>query len=207
MRSCWLLLLGLSNCSLQFDSERVEQGTGNGGVAAGGANAGGGGGGVAGAAGSTPAGGAGGAPGCSCAEPHCVGKSLISYACVESTCQEAALDCEFDCDVDHCTLAPNGESCDGPVECESGFCVEGVCCNTACETDCRSCLAANTNGQQGKCMRVKDGTDPQLDCGGEGCTGDTVFSYSCFNGACSGSSQVCPCGCFGSICFGCGGGE
>jgi hypothetical protein len=193
--------MALCNCSLRFDGERVEQGMGN----AGSSSAGGGTGGAGGTAGSPPAGGAGGATICDCPETQCVGDSLVSYTCVGSTCQESALLCEFDCDVDRCTLAPNGDVCDSELQCESGFCVEGVCCNTACDTECHSCLAANTSGKQGKCLPVGDGSDPYSDCGGEGCNGDTVFSYYCFNGACSGSTQQCPCGCFGSVCFGCGG--
>lgn len=35
-----------------------------------------------------------------------------------------------------------GEKCTIDAECLSGFCVDGVCCNTACDTECYSCSAA-----------------------------------------------------------------
>jgi hypothetical protein len=35
-----------------------------------------------------------------------------------------------------------GEKCTLAAECLSGFCVDGVCCNTACGAECYSCVAA-----------------------------------------------------------------
>src|SRR4051794_2508881 len=32
-----------------------------------------------------------------------------------------------------------GETCTSADECDSGFCVDGVCCNTACDGQCQAC--------------------------------------------------------------------
>src|SRR5262249_42741724 len=38
--------------------------------------------------------------------------------------------------------APNGTSCTLGNQCQSGFCVEGVCCDSACNGVCQACKAA-----------------------------------------------------------------
>lgn len=43
---------------------------------------------------------------------------------------------------------PNGDSCTNSAECQSGFCVDGVCCNTACNGPSEQC---NVPGQRGTC--------------------------------------------------------
>lgn len=46
----------------------------------------------------------------------------------------------------------NGELCGGAGECLSGFCKDGVCCNSACTDVCKSCSS-------GTCSSVTRGTD------------------------------------------------
>jgi hypothetical protein len=55
----------------------------------------------------------------------------------------------------------NGDPCQAGNECTSDFCVEGVCCNSACNGVCESCIA----GQRGRCDPAPDGTDPKMQCG------------------------------------------
>ncbi len=53
----------------------------------------------------------------------------------------------------------NGTRCDSKTECESDFCVEGVCCNAACEGglgQCQSCLSGSAG--PGTCSVVPPGT-------------------------------------------------
>jgi MYXO-CTERM domain-containing protein len=44
--------------------------------------------------------------------------------------------------------APNGTPCDWPTSCQSGYCIDGVCCNSACgngtKGDCQACLKSET---------------------------------------------------------------
>lgn len=48
-------------------------------------------------------------------------------------------------------LGALGDACGSGDECDSGFCVDDVCCDTACDGACGSCLAADTGGTDGTC--------------------------------------------------------
>ena len=50
-------------------------------------------------------------------------------------------------------LKPNGQLCAAGNECTSGFCVDGVCCNNACDGQCRTC-------ETGTCANVTRKPDP-----------------------------------------------
>ena len=55
-----------------------------------------------------------------------------------------------------------GGACDCPDECASGFCADGVCCNTACTGGCVSCALPT---QKGECGPVGNGvSDPHGVC-------------------------------------------
>ena len=47
---------------------------------------------------------------------------------------------------------PNGELCGAPSQCQSGYCKDGVCCDTACTTPCMACVT-------GTCQVVKKAED------------------------------------------------
>jgi hypothetical protein len=47
----------------------------------------------------------------------------------------------------------NGELCADTTECMSGFCKDGVCCNNACDTPCKTC-------ETGTCASVSRKPDP-----------------------------------------------
>jgi hypothetical protein len=49
-----------------------------------------------------------------------------------------------------------GEYCSENLECASGFCVDGVCCENACSQKCQAC---NLSGYAGSCRMVSNGTD------------------------------------------------
>jgi hypothetical protein len=44
-----------------------------------------------------------------------------------------------------------GRQCTGSNQCASGFCVDGLCCNTACDGQCEAC---NIPGREGDCSLV-----------------------------------------------------
>ena len=77
-----------------------------------------------------------------------------------------------------------GDLCMASVQCSSSFCVEGVCCDSACATACVSCLAKNSGGKDGSCAAVTLGADPDNECiaqamstcgtKGTGCNGDKI---------------------------------
>lgn len=80
-----------------------------------------------------------------------------------------------------CVLRPNGDTCvgtggaggaggaggvggaggGGMSECQSGFCVDGVCCNTACGSTCQAC---DLTGNVGTCTPIPMGLDPDGEC-------------------------------------------
>jgi hypothetical protein len=60
-----------------------------------------------------------------------------------------------------------GAACDSAVQCESGACVDGVCCQTACSGTCQAC---NLPGTEGVCTPVPAGEPRPGTC--ERCDGD-----------------------------------
>ena len=104
------------------------------------------------------------------ADPSC-GPYLCDGATTDcpTTCGGDA-DCVANgyCDVDNsvCVAAQkaNGETCMFPNECQSGFCVDGFCCNVAgCAGDCNSC---GVPGLQGQCAPQQVGTTCRAAVGG-----------------------------------------
>ncbi|HXU01617.1 MAG TPA: hypothetical protein VN903_11530 [Polyangia bacterium] len=77
----------------------------------------------------------------------------------------------------------NGATCNIGKECINGACVENVCCDTACNGKCVSCLGARTGGADGTCAYAKVGTDPKNDC-------DPTDASTCgLDGFCDGAGQ------------------
>jgi MYXO-CTERM domain-containing protein len=64
-----------------------------------------------------------------------------------------------------CKKAP-GQPCDAADECASGFCIEGLCCDTACDGVCDSCV-------------VNPGTCVSKDCGAYSCNEDKSCRSEC----------------------------
>ncbi|MBM4353600.1 MAG: hypothetical protein FJ109_07340, partial [Deltaproteobacteria bacterium] len=96
--------------------------------------------------------------------------------CAPYGCDDAGFACRTFCQIDaHCVPThfcnksnecqmklDNGQECGGGNECKSGFCVDGVCCNTACADKCASCnLSFETKGT---CTYAANNTDPDKDC-------------------------------------------
>ncbi len=98
-----------------------------------------------------------------------------SAFCAPYACDDAGFACRTFCQVDaHCVPShfcnnsnvcqvkqDNGAPCGGANQCKSGYCVDGVCCNTQCADKCASCKIA---GSWGTCSYSANNTDPDLDC-------------------------------------------
>jgi hypothetical protein len=107
----------------------------------------------------------------------------LPIPCAPYLCDVDAGRCKSTCDgpadcvgglpcVSHtCVRLLGGPLCATGAECASGFCSEGVCCNSACTGSCRSC---NLAGAIGTCQPVPAGApDPHGACpGGSVCGGD-----------------------------------
>ncbi len=83
-------------------------------------------------------------------------------------------------------LRDKAATCSRNAECKSGFCVDKVCCETACNTGCVACsAAAKGQGEDGTCGNAASGLDPHDDC-----ARDPGFPASCkSDGACDGSGK------------------
>ena len=90
--------------------------------------------------------------------------------CASSCANDSACDNEAYCDAGgHC--APDqglGQGCAGGSQCASGACVDGVCCDTACNGSCQAC---SLFGSVGTCSLEPNGTDLDAECGAIGCIG------------------------------------
>jgi hypothetical protein len=117
-----------------------------------------------------------------------------SRACAPYTCNAAATACLQACALDvDCTAGTHCDSgtcindssvaCANDGECGSGFCVEGLCCDSACDGACESCTLA---GQEGTCAPSPAGTG----CGAASCLKETQT----LAGACDGSRNCAPLG-------------
>jgi hypothetical protein len=66
---------------------------------------------------------------------------------------------------------PLGVECDSDDNCESGHCADAVCCDTACEGACYSCLGSGhtqTGSGNGVCQRADSGSNPRVGCQSSG---------------------------------------
>ncbi|MCG5051902.1 MAG: hypothetical protein KA712_02990 [Myxococcales bacterium] len=141
--------------------------------------------------------------------------------CTPFSCDPAAAQCFGECTNDSqcapgqqckdgsCGKKPGGAACDSADECISGFCADGVCCNTSCDGACVSC---NQPLKMGECLPVAKGLpDPRMLCKDEGantcgtsgvCDGEGACArYSnttvCRPSRCEGNSEVAASTCDG----------
>lgn len=78
---------------------------------------------------------------------------------------------------------PDGVACSADGRCQSGFCVDGVCCESACgggaAMDCVVCSAAAGSSADGRCEARPDSMACEGTCGGAGTCGAGMCSTDC----------------------------
>lgn len=123
--------------------------------------------------------------------PIAFGASPLT-TCNGKLCDGMSLDCPATCEVAGCAYAglpgvcgptgeclnPQGSECTTTDQCQSGFCVDGFCCNSDCSGECVACVGAMGNGT---CQPIPAG-QPDPDC-------NPRF-------ACDGNGGVCLTQCF-----------
>jgi N-acetylneuraminic acid mutarotase len=121
---------------------------------------------------------------------HCVAqvKSCAPYLCANVTA--CASQCTQDAQCIPAHFCANnlcqpdqqeGQPCANAAQCQSGFCVDGRCCEDSCTAPCFACSQATTGAADGKCRPASAGIDPHQDCPDDG-------ALSCKrDGACDGS--------------------
>ncbi|MEB2313253.1 MAG: hypothetical protein OZ921_12455 [Sorangiineae bacterium] len=131
-------------------------------------------------------------------------------ACAPYVCTGASDACGTSCDAsaecaanhwcrasDHTCLpaVTNGAACSSPTECSSGHCVEGLCCDTACDSVCMACTAAaKGQGSDGTCGFVAAGRDPRDECPDEGAAMCKLDGACNGAGGCRKYAAGTPCG-------------
>ncbi len=112
----------------------------------------------------------------------------------------------FACDGAGACVGGNGKPCLVPADCLSNQCVDGVCCNSACNTSCRSCALP---GLEGSCELVGLGEDPENECPGvTNCSGAgecalLAYATACtLDAECAGGSYCVDGVCCQSACAG-----
>jgi hypothetical protein len=100
-------------------------------------------------------------------------QSCVPFACADGACRltcSAAGDCAPGsvCSMGSCGRKPLGSPCQAGAECNSGFCVDGVCCDVA---DCGGpCKACNVAGAAGSCQNLAANAEPRA----TGCASEAV---------------------------------
>jgi len=143
-----------------------------------------------------------------CVDGVCCSSAVCSGTCQscavvghEGTCTVAAAGTEVPgscpgqaCDSSGSCKTKNGTACSSASTCASGFCVDGVCCEDACDGTCVSC---NQAGRAGKCSAYAQGSDPETECTfGLGvcratCNGAGACDYPRAGTPCGNSCQSC----------------
>jgi hypothetical protein len=134
-------------------------------------------------------------------------KSNASVSCNEYKCDAQGKKCmttctaHADCAAGHyCTgnskcepKQADGKLCSAGVECASGHCYDGVCCNSFCSGACEACVAVYTGKADGICAPVAKGTDPKAACGATK-TCDGAASCKSKNGQSCAAAAACASG-------------
>jgi len=141
-----------------------------------------------------------------CAVASCSGPcQSCAVAGHEGTCMQATAGTEIPgscadgqaCDGSGSCKSKNAVACSSATACASGFCVDGVCCESACDGKCVSC---NQAASAGRCTGYAAGSDPENECG----RGQPLCRSTCNGaGACDYPQVGTPCGTV-EICDGAG---
>ncbi|MGZ3417898.1 MAG: hypothetical protein ACXVEE_08545 [Polyangiales bacterium] len=94
------------------------------------------------------------------------------------------------CDTSGACKSKNGQACSAGTDCASGACVDGFCCNAACNQACEVC-----NVTPGTCTAAPKGAGGRTSCGVGSCNGTShVCSTSCATDADCSASGFCNAG-------------
>jgi hypothetical protein len=116
------------------------------------------------------------------------------YACAASDrCASACADDSlclsgYFCQAPECVpILAAGEACQRAAQCQTGLCIDGVCCQDLCDGFCRRC---DIEGSRGQCADVPAGEDPDAECEGGGACGGACDG----GGGCAFPGTEKPCG-------------
>ena len=84
---------------------------------------------------------------------------------------------------------PDGYTCSAGTDCNSEHCVDGYCCNTACDGTCQRC--DSYDGTAGSCHNIADDHDPDDECSPSWNSCDSACVKRGGDGYCDGSAAAC----------------
>jgi hypothetical protein len=100
-------------------------------------------------------------------DAQCNGGYCYQNACAK--CDDATKngdETDTDCGGGHCNKCENAKTCGVTTDCNSMFCVDGVCCAEACDG---ACLACNIAGSEGTCDVIAKYAEDPIYGAGESC--------------------------------------
>jgi hypothetical protein len=92
------------------------------------------------------------------------GDSCSGGTCGCANGYKSGSETDVDCGGSACGKCAQGLKCLAGSDCTTGFCADGVCCNSACTGACKACTSAKTGQTTGTCANSTDGTDPDNEC-------------------------------------------
>lgn len=115
---------------------------------------------------------------------------VLNKTCVPACSSDA--DCPADSLCDPATSMCKGKlmlgaPCSSAAQCQSGFCVNQVCCDTACSGECQACSIAAGAATDGVCGSI---SPPNQDMDGDGFTGADGDCNDCNPAANPGAVEV-----------------
>jgi hypothetical protein len=101
-----------------------------------------------------------------CAVGYCADGARCASMCEDDSCPgDSYCGPRGECELPRA----DGSSCFGDTQCQSGHCVDRICCTEACTETCRSCIVP---GAVGTCTDAPAMTDPDAECPGGFCDGE-----------------------------------
>jgi hypothetical protein len=99
---------------------------------------------------------------CNPADARCFSSCTSGSQCFQTSCVTTSNKCDGQ-------SQPLGTGCAAAGQCQSGKCVDGVCCATDCGGTCQTCnlqvsSVLGSGAIAGTCIDVPDGLDPGNDC-------------------------------------------
>jgi hypothetical protein len=155
---------------------------------------------------------------------ECVTANCVDGYCCNTSCATTCQSCNVAGKLGTCSDVPKGspdtgcsganQGCNGPNNCDfvngqpcatnsaclNNFCADGICCNSACDTVCKSC---NVAGSVGTCSNLPSGSvdnvPTNLCVGSNQCDGNGVCKK--VNGAaCVGAAECLSGNCVDGVC-------